>query len=123
MSARDAVCIEAHTDKETADKIFEAVEKFTTGVGVENHHVVDLFAETEVVARCGAVRERFVPILSQLTLEEVECVVEFAGVELIGDFFAFTEEQQAEISDLKDLAPLLGSLQACGVAIDLAVGQ
>ena len=32
MEARDAVCVEAHADKETAAKIFEAIEKFNTGL-------------------------------------------------------------------------------------------
>ena len=123
MSARDAVCVEAFTDAETAAKIFEAVEKFTTGEGAENRHVLDLFAETEVLAHCGAARERFVPLIAQLTLEDAECVIEHAGVELIGKFFAFTEEEQAESLDLTALAPLLESLQECDIALDLSAGQ
>ena len=123
MDARDAVCVEAYADKETAAKIFEAVEKFNTGEGAEDQHVIDLFAETEVLARCSAVRERFVPILSMFSLEEAECIIEHAGVELIGDFVASTEEHQPEVLDIKDLAPLLGSLQACDVALDLTAGQ
>lgn len=123
MEARDAVCVEAHADKETAAKIFKAIEKFNTGEGAEDQHVIDLFAETEVLARCSAVRERFLPILSMFSLEEAECIVEHAGVELISEFVAFTEEHQSQVLDLEDLAPLLGSLQACDIAIDLAAEQ
>ncbi len=123
MEARDAVCVEAHADKETAAKIFEAIEKFNSGEGAEAQHVIDLFAETEVLARCSAVRERFLPILSMFSLEEAECIVEHAGVELISDFVAFTEEHQSQVLDLEDLAPFLGSLQACDIAIDLAADQ
>ncbi len=123
MEARDAVCVEAYADKETSAKIFEAIEKFNSGEGVEDQHVIDLFAETEVLARCSAVRERFMPILSMFSLEEAECIVEHAGVELIGDFVAFTEEHQTRVLDLEDLAPFLGSLQACEVDIDLTLGQ
>ena len=120
MEARDAVCVEAYADKETAAKIFEAIEKFNSGEGVEGQHVIDLFAQTEVLARCSAVRERFLPILSMFSLEEAECIVEHAGVELISDFVAFTEENQSQVLNLEDLAPFLGSLEACDIAIDLA---
>ena len=54
------------------------------------------------------------------SLEEAECIVEHAGVELISEFVAFTEEHQSQVLDLEDLAPFLGSLQACDIAIDLA---
>ena len=123
MEARDAVCVEAHADKESAAKIFEAIEKFNSGEGAEAQHVIDLFAETEVLARCSAVRERFLPILSMFSLEEAECIVEHAGVELIGDFVAFTEEHQSQVLNLEDLAPFFGSLQACDISIDLAAEQ
>lgn len=123
MEARDAVCVEAYADKETAAKIFEAIDKFNSGEGVEGQHVIDMFAETEVLAKCSAVRERFLPILSMFSLEQAECIVEHAGVELIGDFVAFTEENQARVLDLEDLAPFLGSLEACEVDIDLTLGQ
>lgn len=123
MAARDAVCVEAHTDAKTAAKIYEAVDKFITGEGVENHHVIDLFEETEVLTHCGAARERFAPIIAQISLEEAECVVEHAGVELIGKLFAFTEEQHAETLDPIALAPLLASLEECGVTLDLSAGQ
>ncbi len=123
MSARDAVCVEAFADAESAAKIFEAVEKFITGEGAENQHVIDLFEETEVLTHCGAARERFAPIIAQMSLEEAECVVEYAGVELIGKLFVFTEEQRAETLDLAALAPLLDSLQTCDVTLDLTAGQ
>ncbi|MYF80125.1 MAG: hypothetical protein F4180_09950 [Chloroflexi bacterium] len=123
MAARDAVCVEAFADAESVAKIFEAVDKFITGEGVENHHVIDLFAETEVLTHCGAARERFAPIIAQMSLEEAECVVEHAGVELIGKLFAFTEEQHAETLDPMALAPLLDSLQACDVTLDLTDKQ
>ena len=123
MLARDAVCVEAFTDAKTAAKIYEAVDKFMTGEGVENHHVIDLFAETEVLTQCGAARERFAPIIAQMSLDDAQCVVEHAGVELIGKLFAFTEEQHAETLDPMVLAPLLNSLQACDVRLDLTAGQ
>lgn len=123
MLARDAVCVEAYTDAKTAAKIYEAVDKFMTGEGVENHHVIDLFAETEVLTQCGAARERFAPFIAQMSLEDAQCVVEHAGVELIGKLFAFTEEQHAETLDPMVLAPLLSSLQACDVTLDLTAGQ
>ncbi len=123
MTARDAVCVEAFADAKSTAKIFEAVEKFTTGVGAEDRHVIDLFAETEVLTRCGAARERFAPIITQISLEDAECIVEHAGVELIVEIFASTEEQQAETLDPMVFAPLLDSLQACDVAIDLTAGQ
>ncbi len=123
MVGRDAVCVEAKTDAKTAAKIFEAVDKFMTGEGVENHHVIDLFEETEVLTQCGAARERFAPIIAQMSVEDAVCIVEHAGVEVIGKLFAFTEEQHAETVDPAALAPLLSSLEACGVALDLTAGQ
>ena len=67
--------------------------------------------------------ERFAPIVAQITPEDAECVVAQAGVEMLMNFFTITEEQQAQTLNLMALAPLLGSLQACDVSLDLTAGQ
>lgn len=123
LSAHDATCIEEHTDSETADSIFEAIEALTTGDDAENQHILDLLAAAEPLSHCGVMPERFAPIVAQISPEDAECVVEQAGVEMLMNFFTITEEQQAQTLNLMALAPLLGSLQACDVALDLTAGQ
>lgn len=123
MSAHDAACIEEHADAETAAKIFEATEALITGEGAENQHILDLLAAAEPLTHCGVMPERFAPMVAQISPEDAECVVEQAGVEMLMAFFTITEEQQAETLNIMALAPLLGSLQACDVAIDLTAGQ
>ena len=123
MSAHDAVCIEEHADAETAAKVFEAIEALTTGGDAENQHILDLLAAAEPLSHCGVMPERFAPIVAQISPEDAECVVEQAGVEMLMNFFTITEEQQAQTLNLMALAPLLGSLQACDVALDLTAGQ
>ena len=124
MSAHDAACIEEHADAETTAKVFEAIEALITGVNAENHHILDLLSAAEPLSHCGVMPERFAPIVAQITPEDAECVVEQAGVEMLMNFFTITEEQQAQTLNLMALAPLLGSLQACDVALDLtAAGQ
>ncbi len=123
LSAHDAVCIEEHADAETAAKVFEAIEALTTGSNAENQHILDLLAAAEPLSHCGVMPERFAPIVAQISPEDAECVVEQAGVEMLMSFFTITEEQQAQTLNLMALAPLLGSLQACDVALDLTAGQ
>lgn len=123
LSAHDAVCIEEHADAETAAKVFEAIEALTTGDDAENQHILDLLAAAEPLSHCGVMPERFAPIVAQISPEDAECVVEQAGVEMLMNFFTITEEQQAQTLNLMALAPLLGSLQACDVALDLTAGQ
>ena len=123
LSAHDSVCIEEHADAETAAKVFEAIEALTTGAGAENQHILVLLASAEPLSHCGVMPERFAPIVAQITPEDAECVVEQAGVEMLMNFFTITEEQQAQTLNLMALAPLLGSLQACDVALDLTAGQ
>lgn len=123
LSAHDAVCIDEHADAETAAKVFEAIEALTTGADAENQHILDLLAAAEPLSHCGVMPERFAPIVAQITPEDAECVVEQAGVEMLMNFFTITEEQQAQTLNLMALAPLLGSLQACDVVLDLTAGQ
>ena len=123
LSAHDAVCIEEHADAETAAKVFEAIEALTTGADAENQHILDLLAAAEPLSHCGVMPDRFAPIVAQISPEDAECVVEQAGVEMLMSFFTITEEQQAQTLNLMALAPLLGSLQACDVALDLTAGQ
>lgn len=123
LSAHDAVCIEEHADAETAAKIFEAIEALTTGTDAENQHILNLLAAAEPLSHCGVMPERFAPIVAQISPEDAECVVEQAGAEMLMNFFTITEEQQAQTLNLMALAPLLGSLQACDVALDLTAGQ
>ena len=123
LSATDAGCIEEHADAETAAKVFEAIEALTSGADADNHHILDLLAAAEPLSHCGVMPERFAPIVAQITPEDAECVVEQAGVEMLMNFFTITEEQQAQTLNLMALAPLLGSLQACDVALDLTAGQ
>ncbi|MXX93291.1 MAG: hypothetical protein F4Y63_07590 [Chloroflexi bacterium] len=123
LSAHDAVCIEEHADAETAAKVFEAIEALTTGDDAENQHILDLLAAAEPLSHCGVMPERFAPIVAQISPEDAECVVEQAGVAMLMNFFTITEEQQAQTLNLMALAPLLGSLQACDVALDLTAGQ
>lgn len=124
LSAHDATCIEEHADADTAANVFEAIEALTTGVDAENRHILNLLAAAEPLSHCGVMPERFAPIVAQISPEDAECVVEQAGVEMLMNFFTITEEQQAQTLNLMALAPLLGSLQACDVALDLtAAGQ
>lgn len=123
LSADDAACVEEHADAETAAKVFEAIEALTSGTDAENHHILDLLAAAEPLSHCGVMPERFAPIVAQISPEDAECVVEQAGVEMLMNFFTITEEQQAQTINLMALAPLLGSLQACDVALDLTAGQ
>lgn len=123
LSAHDAACVEEHADAETAAKVFEAIEALTSGTDAENHHILDLLAAAEPLSHCGVMPERFAPIVAQISPEDAECVVEQAGVEMLMNFFTITEEQQAQTINLMALAPLLGSLQACDVALDLTAGQ
>lgn len=123
LSAHDSVCIEEHADAETAAKVFEAIEALTSGTDAETHHILDLLAAAEPLSHCGVMPERFAPIVAQISPEDAECVVEQAGVEMLMNFFTITEEQQAQTLNLMALAPLLGSLQACDVALDLTAGQ
>ncbi len=123
LSADDSACVEEHADAETAAKVFEAIEALTSGTDAENHHILDLLAAAEPLSHCGVMPERFAPIVAQITPEDAECVVEQAGVEMLMNFFTITEEQQAQTLNLMALAPLLGSLQACDVALDLTAGQ
>ena len=123
LSTHDSVCIEEHADAETAAKVFEAIEALTSGDDAENHHILDLLAAAEPLSHCGVMPERFAPIVAQISPEDAECVVEQAGVEMLMNFFTITEEQQAQTLNLMALAPLLGSLQACDVALDLTAGQ
>ena len=123
LSPHDAVCIEEHADAETAAKVFEAIEALTSGADAENQHILDLLAAAEPLSHCGVMPERFAPIVAQITPEDAECVVEQAGVEMLMNFFTITEEQQAQTLNLMALAPLLGSLQACDVSLDLTAGQ
>ena len=123
MSAHDSACIEEHAEAETAVKVFEAIEALTTGTAAENQHILDLLAAAEPLSQCGVMPERFAPIVAQISPEDAECVVEQAGVEMLMNFFTITEEQQAQTLNLMALAPLLSSLQACDVALDLTAGQ
>lgn len=123
LSADDSACVEEHADAETAAKVFEAIEALTSGTDAENHHILDLLAAAEPLSHCGVMPERFAPIVAQITPEDAECVVEQAGVEMLMNFFTITEEQQAQTLNLMALAPLLGSLQACDVELDLTAGQ
>lgn len=123
LSAHDTVCVEEHADAETADKVFVAIEALMTGVDAETSHILDLLAAAEPLSHCGVMPERFAPIVAQITPEDAECVVQDAGVEILMTFFTITEEQQAQTLNLMALAPLLGSLQACEVSLDLTAGQ
>ena len=123
LSAHDAACIEEHADAETTAKVFEAIEALVTGEDSETGHILDLLAAAEPLSHCGVMPERFAPIVAQITPEDAECVVEQAGVEMLMNFFTITEEQQAQTLNLMTLAPLLGSLQACDVTLDLTAGQ
>ncbi len=123
LSAHDSACIEEHADAETAAKVFEAIEALTIGPDAESQHILDLLAAAEPLSHCGVMPERFAPIVAQITPEDAECVVEQAGIEMLMKFFTITEEQQEQTLNLMALAPLLGSLQACDVALDLTAGQ
>ena len=123
LSAHDATCIEEHADAETAAKVFVAIESLTSGEGAENQHILDLLAAAEPLSHCGVMPERFAPIVAQISPEDAECVVEQAGVEMLMAFFTITEEQQAQTLNIMALAPLLSSLEACDVALDLTAGQ
>ncbi len=122
LSADDSACVEEQADAETAATVLTAIESLTSGEG-ENHHILDLLAAAEPLSHCGVMPERFAPIVAQISPEDAECVVEQAGVEMLMAFFTITEEQQAQTLNIMALAPLLGSLQACDVAIDLTAGQ
>ena len=127
LSAHDAVCIEEHADAATAEKVFASITAITAALNAEGEaepeHILNLLDAAEPLSHCGVMPERFAPIVEQITREDAECVIEHSGVEILLTFFTITEEQQAETLNIMALAPLLGSLQACEVTLDLTAGQ
>ena len=123
LSADDAACVEEHSDAETAANVFAAIEALTSGGDAESHHVLTMLAAAEPLAHCGLMPARFAPVVAQIPPEGAECVVEQAGTEILMNFFTITEEQQEQTLNIMALAPLLGTLQACDVALDLSVVQ
>ncbi len=123
MSPHDAVCIEEHADKETADKIFEAVGTINAEGDVQPEHILDLLDAADTLTDCELMPARFAPIVAQISREDAACVIEQSGVEQLMSFFTLTEEQQSQTLNLMALSPLLGALQACDVSLDLSVMQ
>ena len=123
LSAHDSVCIEEHADQATADEIFDAVGTINSEGDVQPEHILDLLDAADVLAYCELMPARFAPLVAQISREDAECLVEQAGVELLLGFFTLTEEQQGQTLNLMALSPLLGSLQACDVTLDLSVMQ
>ena len=123
LSPHDAVCVEEHADEETAAKISEAVGTISSEGDVQPEHILDLLDAADTLSQCGLMPERFAPLVAQISREDAECLVEQAGVELLLGFFTLTEEQQGQTFNLMALSPLLGSLQACDVTLDLSVMQ
>ena len=127
LSPHDAVCIEEHADAETTKKVFAAIAAITSAISAEGDaepdHILNLLEAAEPLSHCGVMPERFAPIVAQITREDAACVIGHAGVEVLLTFFTITEEQQAETLNVMALAPLLGSLQACDVSLDLTAGQ
>ena len=123
LSPHDAVCIEEHADKETADKIFEAVGTINAEGDVQPEHILDLLDAADTLTDCELMPARFAPIVAQISREDAACVIEQSGVEQLMSFFTLTEEQQSQTLNLMALSPLLGALQACDVSLDLSVMQ
>lgn len=123
LSPHDAVCIEEHTDAETAKKVFTAIDSLITGNDAQPEHILDLLDAADPLSHCGVMPERFAPIVAQISREDAACVVEQSGVEQLMAFFTITEEQQAQTLNIMALTPLLGALQACEVTLDLTAGQ
>ena len=123
VSANDAACVEEHADAETALKIFGAIAAISGITELQPEHILDLFDAAETLVHCGLMPESIAPIVAQISREDAVCVLGHAGVEMLVGFFTVTEEQQEQTFNLMALAPLLGSLQACDVAIDLTAGR
>ena len=123
VSAHDAVCVEEHADAETAQKIFAAIGAISGVTELQPEHILDLFDAADALIHCGLMPESIAPIVGQISREDASCVLDHAGVEMLVGFFTVTEEQQQQTFSLMALAPLLGSLQACDVAIDLTAGR
>ena len=123
LSPHDSVCIEEHADAQTAAKVFDAIDALTTSADAEKQHILDLLAAADTLSHCGVIPERFEPIAAQLSPQDAECLVEQAGVDMLINFFTITEEQQTQTLNLTALIPLLGALEACGVALDLTATQ
>ena len=127
LSAHDDACIEEHADADTTEKVFAAIAAITSALNAEGEaepeHILNLLDAAEPLSHCGVMPERFAPIVAQITREDAACVIEHSGVEILLTFFTITEEQQAETLNIMALAPLLGSLQACDVTLDLTAGQ
>ncbi len=123
LSPHDTVCIEEHTDAETAEKVFTAIDSLITGNDAQPEHILDLLDAAEPLSHCGVMPERFAPIVAQISREDASCVIEQSGVEQLMAFFTITEEQQAQTLNIMALTPLLGALQACEVTLDLTAGQ
>ena len=123
VSADDAVCVEGHADAATAVKVLSAIAAISGETELQPEHILDLFDAAETLMHCGLMPESIAPIVGQISREDAACVLEHAGVEMLVGFFTITDEQQEQTFNLMALAPLLGSLQACEVAIDLTAGQ
>ena len=121
--AHDAVCVEEHADAPTAVKVLAALGAIGGATELQPEHILDLFDAAETLMHCGLMPESIAPIVGQISREDAGCVLEHAGVEMLVGFFTVTEEQQEQTFSLMALAPLLGSLQACDVAIDLTAGR
>ena len=123
VSAHDAVCVEGHADAATAEKVLTAIGAISGETELQPEHILDLFDAAETLMHCGLMPESIAPIVGQISREDAACVLADAGVEMLVGFFTITDEQQEQTFNLMALAPLLGSLQACDVAIDLTAGR
>lgn len=123
VSADVAVCVEGHADAATAAKVLIAIAAISGETELQPEHILDLFDAAETLMHCGLMPESIAPIVGQISREDAACVLEHAGVEMLVGFFTLTDEQQEQTFNLMALAPLLGSLQACEVEIDLTAGR
>ena len=120
---RDSVCIEEHTDRDTADKVFAATGAINSGAGLKVEHILDLLDASASLTHCGLMPRSIAPVVSQISRDDAECVIGETGVERLVSFFTITAEQQEQSLNLMALSPLIGALQACEVSIDLSAGR
>ena len=123
MSEQNAGCLAEHADEAVLPLVYVALAAISGETELQPEHILDLFDAAESLAHCELLPASIAPIVDQISREDAACVIEHAGVDMLLGFFTVTEEQQAQTFNLMALAPLLGSLQACDVVIDLSAGR
>ena len=106
-------------DTATIAKYYVSVAKALSENTLDAEDALIFFDLLELSATCQFLPANFAPIAMQLTRDDVECMIEQVGTEPLLSFFNFAPKQEQETLNLAALAPLLGAVNACEIALDL----